>query len=163
MKRVLFLIGCFLSLTACQHNDICIEDQPATPKLVIKFYDAAHPGVLKPVTNFNAKALNSTSFYFEKPVNDTVVSIPLRTYENFTSYRFVAARDSLEINSDTIKFTYTPEEIYISRACGYRDIFTDFNTTVKQENNTSNWIKAIEIQQPNAITNEDDVHLFIYH
>jgi len=163
MKKGLTLIGCIVALASCQHNDICIEDQPSTPKLVIKFFDASHPGLTKPVTSFNAKALNSTEFYFEKPVTDTVIAIPLRTYEDFTTYSFLTYQDSLTFNSDTIKFTYTPEDIYISRACGYRDIFTNINATVKPENNANNWIKAIEIQQPNAIKNEDDVHLFIYH
>src|SRR5690625_334752 len=115
MKKVLFLIVIILALASCQHNDICTENQPTTPKLVIKFYNYNNPNQLKPVEEFNAREVNSENYYYENNRNDTLIKIPLRTNHQSTVYEFIINKDSMDIQqSASIEFIYTPEEIYIN-------------------------------------------------
>lgn len=165
MKKRLFILCIpLLILAGCQYDDICGEKEPATPRLVIKFFDKEHPGLVKEVTNFNVKVLENDSLYFDKPVNDTLVAIPLRTYENSTTYEFIINQDSqegLEELKDTITFEYTPKNVYIGRACGFKTNFYDFSISHPPEN--ANWIEHIEIPHSNSITNEKQALLYIYH
>ena len=165
MKKNLFLIiGILFLLTSCQHNDICTENQPSTPRLVIKFYDYDFPTHLKAVEDFNAKEINSTDFYFENNKNDTIVQIPLQTSENQTIYEFVIHKDQEEEEekSQQIKFNYNTEEIYINRPCGFKNTFDNLEAELIEEN-TDHWIKEIEIPHENTIDDENTTHLYIYH
>ncbi|HLS31472.1 MAG TPA: DUF6452 family protein [Flavobacteriaceae bacterium] len=163
MKKVLFLIVIILALASCQHNDICTENQPTTPKLVIKFYNYNNPNQLKPVEEFNAREVNSENYYYENNRNDTLIKIPLRTNHQSTVYEFIINKDSMDIQqSASIEFIYTPEEIYINRPCGFRAVFENFDVQVL-DNNPDTWIKAIEIPHENTINDEESAHLYIYH
>ncbi len=162
-KYSLFIIGVCLLFISCQHNDICIAEAPTTPKLVIKFFDSEHPRRPKAVENFNIRELNSTPFYYEKPITDTLISVPLRTDQPETSYEFVIFQDSSIYAIDTLKFTYDTQQVFISRACGYRDEFTDFNTVFLNSTGTNNWIENINVLRPNTIKDEKTAHLYIYH
>ncbi len=167
MKRYsLIFLGIVLVFIGCQRSDICTSGEPSTPRLVVKFFDANHPTRVKTVTNFNVKEINATDYYFSEPVNDTIAAIPLRTGHSSTTYRVVINQgDSLAPTSatlvDTLRFTYTAEEIYVSRACGFRDQFSNFNTTLDQTPD-STWIKNIRVPQPDTIKNEKTAHLYIY-
>lgn len=163
-KHHLIIIGILFLLTSCQHNDICTENQPATPKLVIKFYDYDFPDHLKAVDNFNAKEINSEEFYYENNKSDTIVKIPLQTTENQTIYNFVIHKDQEEEEekSQQIIFNYTTEEIYINRPCGFKNTFADFQVDLIEEN-PEDWIKDIEIPHENTIDDENTTHLYIYH
>jgi len=165
MKKYFYLIiGIFFLLTSCQHNDICTENQPSTPKLVIKFYDYEFPDHLKPIEEFNAKAVHVEEFYYENNKNDTLVKIPLQTTENTTTYEFVIHKDQEEEEekSQQIKFSYSTEEVYINRPCGFRNTFDNFQAELIEEN-SADWIKEIEILEENIIDDENTTHLYIYH
>lgn len=176
-KQLVLLAAFFMALTGCQHSDICSENTPTTPHLVIKFLDFDDQDKTKAVNDFNAREINSPDFYFNNPVNDTVASIPLQTYEDFTDYELIINQQDedeegdgngedepiLEQNNDTIAFTYSPEAVYVNRACGYKTVFLEFDATREDENNNTNWIKSIEVQQPNDINDEQTTHLYIYH
>lgn len=166
MKKLVFLIvlGFLISVTACQHNDICTEDSPGTPRLVIKFYNETYPDELKPVEDFNARALNSAEDYFEEAITDTIVMLPLRVGEESTTYQLIIKQDdTIKENTDTLKLTYTTDDIYISRACGFKNVFNDFDYELLEEASDQNWIKAIEIPNENQINDEETTHLAIYH
>lgn len=153
-------------LEACQENDICTGDLPDTPHLVIEFYDYDNPQFLKPTESFNAKALGADKFYYEDAINDTIAALPLKTDATETTYELIMFQQDSATNQqqiDTLKFTYTPNEVYVDRACGFKDEFLDFDTNLLPPGSDSgNWIKAFEVQQPNIIKNEKDPHLFIY-
>jgi|SRR5690625_659191 len=159
-KGVLVIFILCLLVSACQHNDICTENQPSTPKLVIKFYNFDHPDKLKPVKDFNAKEVNSENFYFENNRNDTLIKIPLRTSSSSTTYELLNFKDQSNEKSDIVEFHYSSEEIYINRPCGFRSTFSDIEVTHLE--NSNSWIKAVEIKQEN-INDENNPHIYIFH
>lgn len=172
MKKIIFLlVGIFLTLSfGCERDDICAETTITTPKLVIVFRDAEDPTKTKKVENFNAKAIDEENFYFETPVNDTIVKLPLKTSMGNTRYQFVInytenteEEDTPEPNPDEINFIYTPVDVFVSRACGYKTEFLELDANLIGEQNDANWIDNINVQQPNNIVNEFTTHLYIYH
>lgn len=151
-----------LLLASCQHNDICTAESPSTPKIVIRFYDINRLSALKTVKGLNVREIHSDKFYFEEPVTDSMIALPLRTNAHTTTYELIInLDDSVNIRKDTIKLTYATEEEYISRACGFRDIFTD----VKAEGTAADsWIKDIRfVDTTKTVKDEKNAHLYIYH
>ena len=64
MKKysILILVSLFaFSFWNCEKDDICAETTPTTPRVVIEFYDAANPTVLKSVTNLGVLAPGFTN------------------------------------------------------------------------------------------------------
>ncbi|MCL9808806.1 DUF6452 family protein [Flavobacterium luminosum] len=177
MKKILFVIVFVFSIVSlwnCEKDDICEEGTPTTPQLVIEFYDNNNPTALKSVSNlkviadgepngivFDASATDNTKYHF----NGSKLKIPLKTIQDFTNYSFTLndgnAITSL-INEDKIAINYTRNDIYISRACGFKTVFTlnDSNGVVLNAD-ANNWIKEIAVQT-NAITTENEVHVKIF-
>lgn len=143
----------------CEKDDICADGTITTPKLVIEFYDAT---VTDSVVSIPSIA------YFETSVNDTLreneisqLLLPLKTNDDNVSFEMIFnGNDDDDTNdiSDIISVNYTREDIYISRACGYKTNFTLTDIVL----NSNNWITTDTIVQP-SITNEDEVHLKIYY
>lgn len=160
MKRIaIIFIGILLLTVSCQKSDICIESEPSTPRLVIKFMDEDRPARTKAVEGFNAKAKDS-DFYYSSAITDTIAMLPLLTTNDSTTYEFfIHQGDSLKTESVTVKFAYSSEDQYISRACGFRDRFENLEATL--ENNQ--WIKNITIPDSISIKDEKNTHLYIYH
>jgi len=175
MKKIVFITLSLLlaiSFWNCEKDDICAEGTPVTPRLIIEFYDAANPTVLKNVTNLrvqgegvddplvfneNLEETNPARFL----TNGNKIAIPLKTFANISEFDFILNHGDVSEDTDAITFTYDKEEIYISRACGYKTIFslTDNNPNVFPA--TGYWIQNIEVMQPN-IENENEVHVKIY-
>ena len=63
-------------------------------------------------------------------------------------------------NPDTIKVTYNTENVYVSRACGYKTNFDiqTFSITADPDQ----WMISSEILIT-EITNENDIHVKILH
>ena len=58
MKKIVFItLSLFLAVSFwnCEKDDICAEGTPVTPRLIIEFYDATNPTVLKNVTNLRVE------------------------------------------------------------------------------------------------------------
>lgn len=150
-----------VSFWNCEKDDICAETTPTTPKLVIAFYDAANPTVLKNVTNLGIVETSLTEGYAFNAVS--TITVPLRTNQDTTTINFVlngSDDDATNDISDIITFNYSRIESYISRACGYKSTFI-LNDTDGLVKPTSNWITNFEIIQTN-INNEDETHVKIY-
>jgi hypothetical protein len=165
MKKTAFLLLILLfSLSSCEKDDICDPTTPTTPRVVIQFYDSSNPSVLKNVTNLSVigqgkpEALISSS-------NQNTISIPLKTTENSTTYRFVLNSGSSLNNEDVIRFDYTGSNVYVSRACGFKTIFTlnPINPFTHYDPIVADglWMKQI-ILQSNNITTENEAHVKIY-
>jgi hypothetical protein len=170
MKKYLLLalLVAIICTSSCQRDDICPETTQTTPKLVIEFYDINNPDELKSVSLLNVIAEGENDFYFETSENVNTITIPLRTVENFTNYTFIRNNDipedsELVSNEDQVRFNYAVNLEYVSRSCSYKAEFLDFNANLVDEEETVNWIKGIEVQQPNEILNEQNTHLYIYH
>lgn len=153
--------------TSCQRDDICPESTQTTPLLRISFFDQEETDIPKPPVNLSVKATGVDSLRYER-VNETEIRIPLRPDVDITSYEFIlnasaGPDDETENNEnlDIITFTYTPQQVYINRACSYKVNFLNLTATLNGGDDTA-WMSSISVQQSN-IENETEPHIFIFH
>lgn len=161
-----------VSFWNCEKDDICSEDTPTTPQLVIEFYDKVNQIQLKNVTklrveesgtdigvvfNESLKDTNPAKFLS----NDNKISIPLKTFDDNSQYEFILNYGETTEKTDIITINYSRTETYISRACGYKTTFILNDTNGFVAPTLPNWIFDYEIVQPN-INNENETHVKIY-
>ncbi|WP_179346620.1 DUF6452 family protein [Winogradskyella ursingii] len=168
-----------MTLNGCERDDICAESTQTTPRLLIEFYDVTDQENLKSVTRLTAYGeglvenppleSNDATLVFNSNVD--ALELPLRIgIENETSTtRFILEKDTnlrldeneaTASNVDIIEINYTNIFEYVSRACGYKSIFTDL--VVTRELDEDNWIDNINIVTT-TIENENTVHVQIFH
>lgn len=160
---ILFVFVLMISFWNCERDDLCPATIPTTPQLIIEFFDIAAPLNPKSVTELGVIAPN---FLNGLPFSGvSKIKIPLRTDADITTLYFIQNginTDPATHNSDELTFNYTRQEIYISRACGYKTIFKlDATTPYDLVIDSDNWIKNIVLQNP-SITNSNETHLKIY-
>lgn len=162
IKTVLLLIFA-VSFWNCEKDDICAESTPTTPRVIIEFYDNSNPTVLKTVTNLGIIAPGFAEGFGFNGVS--LVTVPLKTTDDTTTLQFIengSDSDTGNDNIDEITFNYTREDIYVSRACGYKTNFTlDPTIGAVLTTDTDNWIQNITIEQT-TIENENETHIKIY-
>lgn len=150
---------------SCEKDDICVEGD--TPLLVIEFYDTADTTVLKSVTALRIAGLGQTTtintFMDRSTVN--TVSIPLKTDVDTTSFILISnsanGTDDIETgNIDTLNFSYSRSEKFLSRGCGFVINYENLNADIIPD--PDNWIKGIAIERPQVI-NSDSTHVKIFH
>ena len=178
MRKIiaLLLIATFSS-SSCEKDDICDANTPTTPRLVIDFYDISNPSVLKNVTNLKVIGegmtegiiFNSTAIDEEKYLtNGTSISIPLKTEANSTTYSFILnygnANPTL-IDVDEVKFNYISEDIFVSRACGFKTVFVfepnNAYTQTAVPTTKLKWMQYISVEKSN-IANENETHIKVF-
>ena len=153
-----------VSFWNCEKDDLCAEDTPVTPQLIIEFYDEADRTLLK---NVSKLVVFNTAFPTNPTFDADAVSkftIPLETSKTSTTFNFgLNINDGDDANdlADVITFNYSKDDIYISRACGYKTIFTlnENNPIVKTV--VDDWIKGFDVIQP-SINNQNETHVKIY-
>ena len=183
MKKIFLLIPLFLLLLhSCEKDDICDSGAATTARLIIQFYDINNRSVVKNVTDLkvqgegadNPVVFNLSGVDDEKYItNDTIIALPLRVASLQTKYTFTLNADA-PINqqfSDIIVFNYGTDDVYVSRACGFKTVFDFLNRPVGTNAFTLNggsvapftsaWIRDMEIVQTN-INNEKETHVKIY-
>lgn len=152
-----------VSFWNCEKDDICPENEPTTPRVIIEFYDTANPTVLKNVTNLGVIAPGFVEGFGFDGINK--IAVPLKTNQDTTTLQFIengSDTDAANDNSDEIVFNYTRQDIYVSRACGYKTNFTlDITNGADVILDGNNWIQSITIEQP-TIANENETHIKIY-
>jgi uncharacterized protein DUF6452 len=148
------------SFWGCEKDDICTEGTPTTPSVVIEFYDALNPTNLKSVTNLMVVSPG----YAEVPYTSaSKIKVPLKTNDIATSFDFIqngSDEDTANNNTDVLTFNYTKNDVFISRACGFKTVF-QLSAGTPLIPDTSNWIQNIVVEQPN-IQNENETHIKIY-
>jgi len=65
------------SFSSCEKNDICAEETPTTPRLIIEFYDSINTSVLKNVANLKATGNGASTSLEFNGVN--TIRLPLKT------------------------------------------------------------------------------------
>ena len=166
MKKIplLFIYLLIITFSSCEKDDICDASTSTTPKLIIEFYDILNPIVKKNVTNLAVKDINtSSSLVFN---GTSRIKIPLKTNLDLTKYSFILnSTDTAIDNEDFLQFNYTRQNLFVSRACGFKTNFTLNPTTpfIKTETSTPDgyWIQNVEIITSN-ITTENEIHVKIY-
>lgn len=154
-----------ISFSSCEKDDICEETTATTPKLIIEFYDVLNPTVLKNVTNLAVKEIGIASAVISFN-SVSKIQLPLKTNEVITKYSFILNSTDVTIdNEDFLQFKYTHQNVFVSRACGFKTIFTLDPTTpyLKSDASTPDgfWIRNITVETSN-ITTENETHIKIY-
>lgn len=164
MKKIILLLIAAISFSSCEKDDICADE--TTPMLVIDFYDITNPSVSKSIVNLKVTAEGQTDA-FGTFTGVSTISIPLRISETSTKYSFVLnSTDAVNSNEDFLEFNYTTENVYVSRACGYKTIFelnNDSSGVIKTDATTPDglWMQNV-VKVTNSITTENETHLKIY-
>lgn len=164
-------------MLSCEKDDICAEGTPTTPELIIRFYDLANQDETKTVAQLYAYVLDDSNNAFN--INGLTIAtrdsigLPLRTDDNST--RFVLHQDfdiddngtpdddSDDIilgNPDVVTVNYEREDLYVSRACGYKTIFNNISFSVELDGD--NWILNSDITSAN-VENENSAHVKVFH
>lgn len=167
MKKIFLLLVVVFSFSGCEKDDICDATTATTPRLVIDFYDVnVTTPTLKTVTNLGIVAPGFSTGISYNGVSR--VYVPLKTTDDSTTMYFIqngSDGDTTNDNTDILTFNYTRNNIFVSRACGFKTLF-NLNTTnpiLQTEPATPDgaWIQNIVILKPNLET-ENEVHVQIY-
>ncbi|MDF4204255.1 DUF6452 family protein [Maribacter sp. SA7] len=168
MRKFQFGLLLFLSIifaSSCEKDDICVEGD--TPLLVIEFYDILDTASLKEVNTLRVVGVGQTVTVNTVTDRSTVstISIPLKTEEDATSFILISdsasSDDGTETgNVDTINFTYSRIEDFLSRGCGFVVNYDELEANVTAD--SDNWIQDIEITK-SLVTNSDSTHVKIFH
>ena len=164
--RTLFaLLLVIFSIFSCEKDDICVEGD--TPLLIIRFYDSLNPTEFKSVNSLRVIGLgqeNPVDTFTDRSSTDSI-AIPLRINQPDTSFLLISDsatdEDDMETgNIDTLSFTYTTEEVFISRACGFIANYNDLTDSLNTD--SENWIQSIEIIE-SSINSQQSAHVQILH
>lgn len=148
-KYITILLVSFVAILSCEKDDICLEE--TTPNLIIRFYDNDLQTEFKQVSGLTVWADGMDTIYLNQTLDSIV--IPLDLTKDNTLYKFSANEIEDEIN-----FSYSRDDVYVSRSCGYKTIFEN----IQIDSNTSNWIQNISINN-SIIDNETSAHISIFH
>lgn len=166
MKKIalslVFTTLTILLFSGCEKDDICVD--AVTPQLIIRFYDNENFLNTKDVVNLKVIGEDMEEPIINRVTTDSI-AIPLRTLEDTTTFVFLTnSGDDDEGNEvgipDTITFTYLRNEIYVSRACGYKTNYEQLSYTTPIED--FDWITNLIIVN-NDVTDETAAHINIYH
>ena len=184
MKKIIAILLLITAVYSCERDDICPESTPNTPHLVIKFYDIDEQSDIKEVEDLLIIGIDNEELevYQSATTIDSIIYIPLRTIDddndpdNGITTKFILHKeyfyndndtpdddtdDEIEGNPDIIAINYFTEDVYVSRACGYKTIFN--NVKVIRETDDDDWIELILFDEPLTVDNETDTHVQIYH
>lgn len=163
MKQLFLLLLLSVFFSSCEKDDICDVNTSTTPKVVIEFYDIANPTTLKNVTNLGVIAPGFTNGFGFTATSK--IKVPLKTFQDTSILYFIkngSIDPTTDDNLDEITFNYSRKTVFVSRACGYKTLFT-LNTTnpITVTPDSNNWIQNVIVSQP-IIENEDETHIKIY-
>jgi len=172
MKKTITTLIFLLLIISCEKDDICTTPNADTSHLVIRFYDYLNQSTPKEVTNLLIVGVDNTLSYGIESTRDSI-AIPLRILENNTSFRLIkdyaiddngtptdSSDDFATGNEDIIVLNYDNEELFISKACGFKNIFNNVNFGFNSD--ADNWILSSNVVNT-KIKNEDNAHIHIFH
>ena len=178
MKKIItLLLLVIVTSSSCEKDDICDANTPTTPRLVIAFYDIDNPSIPQNVNNLKVIGEGMTEGIVFNPsetddskylTNGNTISIPLKTDANTTTYRFILNSTSTNltlIDTDQITFNYTTKDVFVSRACGFKTLFT-FATSnpivhTAVPSSKLKWMQAVSVEKSN-IDNENETHIKVF-
>lgn len=177
MKKILYFLLLFtFGLSGCEKDDICEANTPTTPRLVISFYDILNPSIRTSVTRLKVTGEERPeAIVFNKNgreedqylTSSDSILIPLKTNEDSVTFTFVLNSGSANpalTNTDKIKINYTRQNVYVSRACGFKTIYklnTQTPFEITDSGSDALWLKQVQVQNPN-IEFENETHVKVY-
>ena len=188
MKKISILVLLIIVIAnfSCERDDICAESTPTTPQLIVRFFNVANQENTKTVTDLRVYGVDDLGEATVIPEFDVVdtdsIALPLRTNANETTFilhRDYAIDDNDTPDDDTDDFetgnpdvvtvSYTTEQVYVSRACGFKTIFNDIVFSIEQEiedpdDDLGNWLQQFIITATNnTVEDETAAHITIFH
>ena len=159
-----------MTFSACERDDICPEDVSTTPLLLLEFYDITNQENLKNVANIFIQGIGNDNPLpdYNGDTNENSVELPLKTNENSTSFRFIKnyALDSdgnQTGNEDIITINYVAENVYVSRACGYKTIYRAVSIQL-DDDEMNRWIVLAQpLNNNQSIEDETTTHFNFFH
>lgn len=176
--RHIFFLLLALSVLTCERDDICPEDVPTTPRMIIEFFDISDQEVVKDVPNLRVQGIGNllplSNFIGNSA--ESLVELPLKTNENSTQFSFIKdyaiddngtpdddSDDVVTGNEDIITINYAPETEYVSRACGFKTIYKAVSIEF-DASDTDRWILLTEsVVNNQLIEDESTTHFKFYH
>lgn len=158
-KSFLYIFILSIIVSSCEKDDICLS--PATPKLILRFYDNTNPTSKKAVKNLSIWAEGKDTLKSYKSVELDSVVIPLNVNTKQTIYYFkMNSTTGNKADNKYNKFTidYTTKEVYVSRSCGFKTLFN--NVTFVSDNS---WFQSFTPSNLTTIDNEKNAHVKVYH
>jgi hypothetical protein len=147
-------------LLGCSRDDICTEDTPTTPLLIITFKDIANPNQSKSVPDLAITPVLSPETVVFRGTTDSI-AIPLDVNSDLTQYNFVKDSSDDEFNIDLVTLRYSRDDIYVNRACAFKTFFEELAFQRDDESGT-NWIVSGNVNL-STVENEEQAHLTIFH
>ena len=161
---------------SCERDDICPDATPTTPRLIIDLLDALNPDTKKNVFDLVVIGVDNDDFlpdYIFQDTDDLI--LPLRTDDNTTEYILIKEAsvndngtpndntdDFVDGNQDRITLNYSREEVFVSRACGFKTIFKNVTLTIVHDGD--NWMLSREPLTDNqSVEDETTTHFNISH
>ena len=172
---LLTLVGIGINIS-CESDDICASSTSTTPSLIIDAYDVSDTEEAKSITNLVVIGEDNDAVLSGYNIADvTQIVLPLKTDSNVTRYMLIkdafvndngtpdnSSDDYYDGNPDVITISYSRENVYVSRACGYKTIFNDVTLTI--ESDSDNWIKSRQPLNDNqSVEDETETHFNIFH
>ena len=166
MKKLLFILLFTITFSSCEKDDICSDE--TTTRLVIELYQIGDLTVKQNVSNLKVIGYEPASIDTLDFNGVSKIAIPLNLEDTKTKYKFIinsTSTNPLLINEDLLEFNYSHENVYVSRACGYKTIMelnaADGVLLSDAPPTNDFWIQAINIEN-NSITTENEIHIKIY-
>lgn len=164
LKRIIFTVLGLLLAMGCTRDDICPEDTPTTPLLIITFKDFTNRTQDKRVPGLQVRDLNNEDIVLFATSNTDSIAIPLRNFANRTELIFTRAADSTggaAPNPDLFNLVYSTEDIYLNRACGFISNYNDLTGQLIDESG-NNWIFSFEILKT-TVSDQNEAHITLFH
>lgn len=173
MKKILSILLLIICISfSCERDDICDEDTPTTPRMIVEFRDVTLTDNPSNVTGLRVEDLDERVLEDFNDVTEDQMILPLQTDRDemgigVTKYRVyrdyeVLADGTISGNPDIITIEYAVEDVYVSRACGFKTVFK--NIVLIIEPDSDNWMEfALPENDNQTVINEDEIHFTIRH
>ncbi|GAB1855588.1 DUF6452 family protein [Flavobacteriaceae bacterium MHTCC 0001] len=184
MKKISLIILTLIIVigyNSCERDDLCAETTQTTADLVIETFNETSQEDKKNVIGLRIEGIddegNGTGVLTDyNVVNTNTLVLPLRTDVDETRYKLHqnyaindngtpddTSDDMIEGNEDIITIRYVRNDVYVSRACGFKTVFSNVSIT-NDENDTDQWIGFFQAENVNqTIENEAEAHFKLFH
>lgn len=178
MKKISLLLILLITMgmvISCERDDICPGSTPTTPKLILHFYNNADTEAVKFVPQLRVQGIgNNEVLEGYNGANVQKLELPLRTDTTMTQFSLRKdysnntngtpndpSDDFANGNEDIITIKYTPENVFVSRACGYKTVYRNVTLTIEPDGN--NWILSRQSVTDNqSVEDETTAHFNLY-
>lgn len=185
MKKVgtLILMLMLVGNYSCERDDLCPASTQTTARLVIEAFDVSIPDDSKNIFGLRIEGIGDDGEGIGVLEDFNVISastliLPLRTDADETKYKLHrdfsinnngtpddTSDDFEEGNEDIITITYIRDDVFVSRACGFKTVFNNVQITTNAEDlDDDEWIRSIQTENDNQIIeNEAEAHFILLH